>query len=76
MASSVRTKMIEQIRAAKRSEGNAVIKREEPKNYQQEHQQVEVRGTETEASSGDSVVRSKAKEAPKKNGFRRLGKKV
>ena len=70
MVSSVREKVIEQIRAAKRvakEVGNAVEKGVKSANNKLERLEANVGGVSAEASSGDSPKPVKKKAAPKKS---------
>ena len=69
MTSSVRAKVIEQIRAAKRKAreiGDAVEKGVKSANDKLEHLEASVGGVSAKASSGDSPKPVKKKAAPKK----------
>ena len=69
MVSSVREKVIEQIRAAKRKAreiGNAVEKGVQSANDKLQHLEASVGGVSAEAGSGDSPKPVKKKAAPKK----------
>ena len=70
MSSSSISRAVAGVEKSKKVERrNAIEKGEEPKDNQQQHQQVEVGGIPAEASSGDSPVAVKkapAKKAPAK----------
>jgi predicted neutral ceramidase superfamily lipid hydrolase len=69
MTSSIRAKVVDQIRAAKRKAreiGDAVEKGVKSANDKLEHLEVAVGGVSAEASSSDSVKPVKKKAAPKK----------
>lgn len=77
MSSSVREKIIEQIRAAKRNVGgaeNAVEAREEQRGSEPQHQAVDVGGVSAKSSSGDSP-KPKRKAPAKKPAAKKAAKK-
>ena len=68
-ASSLNRKVAEVQKAKKVERRHALEKRQQPEVDQRQHQQIEVGGVSSEASSGDSVVnggKAKAKPATKK----------
>ena len=60
--SSIREKVAQVMKQKKVERRNAIEKRNEPKDDQQQHQEVEIGGVSSEASGSDSPIVSKIKE--------------